>query len=123
MFKELDKDNHFDGDSALDEDRTLPLRSILKESINLPAQVLGVKFSYVHDRILDQKIFSELITPANSEPETDNRSKRCHNRKQALMPYVDQRLVCVCIRLPGVVYTIEIDPGAEKVIHWEWQSV
>lgn len=123
MFKELGKDNYSDGDSAFDDNRTLHLRSILKESIDLPAEVLGVEFSHIHDRILDQKIFSELINPANSETETDDWSKRCHNRKQALMPYLDQRLVCVCIRLPGVVYTIEIDPGAEKVIHWEWQSM
>jgi hypothetical protein len=123
MFKELRKDNYSDGDSAFDTNRTLHLRSILKESIDLPAGVLSVEFSHIHDRILDQKIFSELIDPANSETETEDWSKRCHNRKQALMPYLDQRLICVCIRLPGVVYTIEIDPSARKVIHWEWQSV
>ncbi len=123
MFKDLGKDNHSDGDSAFDENRTLHLRSIIKESIDLSVEVLRVEFSHIHDRILDQRIFSELINPANSETETDDWSTRCHNRKQALMPYVDQRLICVCIRLPGVVYTIEIDPDAEKVIHWEWQSV
>jgi len=123
MFKELGGDNYSHGDSAFNENRTLHLRSILKESIDLPADVLSVKFSHIHDRILDQKMFSELIDPANSETETDDWSKRCHNRKQALMPYVDQRLLCVCIRLPGIVYTIEIDPVAEKVIHCEWQSV
>ena len=66
MFKELDRDNYSDGDSAFDENRTLHLRSILKESIDLPAEVLGVEFSHIHDRILDQKIFSELLNPANS---------------------------------------------------------
>ena len=49
-------------------------------------------------------------------------------RQQTQLPFpmnnfLDQRLTCVCIRLPGIVYTIEIDPRAEKVIHWEWQSV
>ncbi len=123
MFKQLGKDNYSDGDSAFDENRTLHLRSILKESIDLPAEVLSVEFSHIHDRILDQKVFSEMLKPPTSGTEAGDWSKRCDRRKEALMPYLDQRLICVCIRLPGVVYTIEIDPRAKKVIHWEWQSV
>ncbi len=80
MFKQLGKDNYSDGDSAFDENRTLHLRSILKESIDLPAEVLSVEFSHIHDRILDQKVFSELLKPPTSGTEAGDWSKRCHNR-------------------------------------------
>ena len=123
MFRELRPDIYTDGNQAFDKNRTLDLRSIVKESIDLPAEVLSADFSNIHDRILDQKIISGLIKPSKPEPETGDWSKRCLHRKEALMPYLGKRLICVCIRLPGVVYTIEIDPGAEDVIHWEWQSV
>ena len=42
------------------------------------------------------------------------------NSDGVFAPY---RLICVFIRLPGVIYTIEIDPGTEEVIHWEWQKM
>ena len=122
MFKQLGKDNYSGGDLAFDENRTLELRSIVEKSINLPAEVLSADFLHIHDRILNQKIFSGLIEPSTSETETGDWNTRYRHRIKALMPYLDKRLVCVCIRLPGVVYTIEIDPGAEEVIHWEWQS-
>ena len=123
MFKELGDDNYANGNLAFDDNRTSDLRSIIQESIDLPAEVLGADFSHVHDRILDQRTISDLIKPSTSGTETSDWSKRCHRRKEALMPFLDQRLICVCIRLPGVVHTIEIDPEAEEVIHWEWQSV
>ncbi len=123
MFKELGGDNYADGNLTIDDNRTLDLRSIVEKSTDLPAEVLSADFSHIHDRILDQKIISGLMNPTTSESETGDWSKRCHRRKEALMPYLDKRLICVCIRLPGVLYTIEIDPGADEVIHWEWQSV
>ena len=123
LFKKLRQDNYFHGNLAFDDNRTLDLRSIIQESIDLPAEALSADFSHIHERILDQKTISNLIKPSTSGTETSDWSKRCVRRKEALMPYLDQRLICVCIRLPGVVYTIEIDPSAEEVIHWEWQSV
>ena len=123
LFKELRQENYSNGNLAFEEDRTSDLRSIVEESINLPTAVLDADFSHVHERILDQKTISDLIKPSTLGNETGDWSKRCRRRKEALMPYLDQRLICVCIRLPGVVHTIEIDPEAEQVIHWEWQSV
>ena len=123
LFKELGQDNYSNGNLAFEGNRILDIRSIVEESIDLPTGVLDANFSHVHERILDQKTISDLIKSSASGTETSDWSKRCRRRKEALMPYLDQRLICVCIRLPGVVHTIEIDPGAEKVIHWEWQSV
>ena len=121
MYRELNRDSHAGGTLAVDESRTLDLRSILKESIDLPADVLSADFSHIQDRILDQQTISDLVKPCTPETETGDSSQRRQRRKKALMPYLDQRLVCVCIRLPGVIYTIEIGPETEKVVHWEWQ--
>lgn len=123
MFRALGRDNYADGNLALDDNRTLDLRSIVQKSTDLPVEVRSTDFSHIHDRILDQKIISGLIKPSTSKTEPGDWSKRYHYRKEALMPYLDQRLICVCIPLPGVIYTIEIDPRAEEVIHWEWQSL
>lgn len=123
MFSELGENNYSDGNLAFDENRTLDLRSIVKESIDLPAEVLSADFSHIHDRVLDQTVYSGLTTPSSSETETPEWNERYHQRREALTPYLDKRLICVCIRLPGVLYTIEIDPGTDEVIHWEWQSV
>jgi len=122
MFKEIHQDNDLDGDLAFDEGRTFDLRSTIGKSIDLPAEVLGADFSQVHDRILDQEFFSVLIRPSTSDIETDDWRTRRRDREKALVPYLGKRLVCVCIQLPGIVYTIEIDPKVDKVVHWEWQS-
>jgi phosphoribosyl-dephospho-CoA transferase len=63
-----------------------------------------------------------LIKPSTSETENGDSYERRQRRKKALMRYLDQRLVCVCLRLPGVIYTIEINPETEEVVHWEWQT-
>ena len=123
MFRELSKEDYADGNLDVHDFGTVNLRSVVKESIDLPAEVLSADFSCIHGRILDQKIIAGLTKPSASESENGGCSKRCRRRKKALTPYLDKRLICVCIRLPGVLCTIEIDPGAEKVIHWEWQSV
>ena len=95
MLKELHQDNYSNGDLALEEDRTLDLRSIVEESIDLPTGVLDADFSYVHERILDQKTISDLIKPSTSGTNSGDWSKRCHRRKEALLPYLDQRLIWV----------------------------
>ncbi len=58
IFKELGKDSYSDGDSAFDKNRILHLRLIIKESIDLPDEVINIEFSHIHDRILDQRMFS-----------------------------------------------------------------
>ncbi len=122
MFKELHPNNCSDAKCAADENRSLDIRSIVKESIDLPAEILRADFSHIHDRILDQKTISDLINPPATDTTTVESEKRYLRRKEALVPYLDKRLVCVCFRLPGIMYTIEVDPEAEEVVHWEWQS-
>ena len=49
-----------------------------------------------------------------------HRRKRC---RKALSPYLDQRLTCVLIGLPGGHYTIESDAQLERAIYWDWHPI
>ena len=97
------------------------LRSILAGSRKLPPAVVESRFARICDRVLDEKITAALTDPDQCPQEDAN--KRCERRKKALTPYLGKRLVCVLINLPGVMYTIEIEPTSERVIHWEWVAV
>lgn len=95
MFKELQPNSYSSSNLASGENRTLDLRSIMKESTDLPAEILSADFSHIHDRILDQKVISSLTKPPSFETENGDWVTRRHRRKEALMPYLDQRLsVC-----------------------------
>ncbi len=122
MFEESQPDNKSTSENAYGEDRALDIRSIMRKSIDLPAEILNADFSHFQDRILDQNAFSMLTDLGALEADNAKISERYACRKRALAPYLDRRLICVCIHVPGVMYTIEIDPEAKELVHWEWQS-
>lgn len=100
----------------------LDIRGILQECAGLPSDVANAELTSVTERVLNQPLLANLLDPftANTDdPDWDDR--RCR-RKGALTPYVGSVLLCVFIRLPGVHYTIEIDPELERVVYWEWQE-
>jgi len=89
----------------------------------LPAVVASADFSFVSERVIDNGVLEELCGDSAYPSGTDDWLDRQKRRKKALSPYLDKPLTCVFIRLPGVHYTIEIDPELERVIYWEWQPV
>ena len=100
----------------------LDISAILQECTGLPGDVANAELTSVTERVLNQPLLANLLDPftaSNDDPGWDDR--RCR-RKIALTPYVGSVLLCVFIRLPGVHYTIEIDPELERVVHWEWQA-
>ena len=89
----------------------------------LPEEVRGARIARVEGRLLDRTLFSHLISqPAPSTKEV-GWSSRILRREESLLPHVGKVLFCALIRLPGVQYTVEVDPLAKTVVHWEWQSV
>ena len=94
------------------------LRSILARSGRLPAAVVAADISRIDDRVLDNEIRAVLSNPENCLH--DDAINRCELRGRALKPYVGRRLICVSINLPGVRYTIEVDPVLRTVIHCEF---
>ncbi|MDH3338227.1 MAG: hypothetical protein OEM76_10440 [Gammaproteobacteria bacterium] len=118
MLKEFESVD--DPGPGLDPKDPNDLVTSFKTCNGLPPEVLAAEFSYINDRILDQETFTSLTEPLPEQ--TSESVARYRRRKLALADYVNKRLICVCIRLPGVLYTVEIDPVIEKVIHWEWQQ-
>jgi hypothetical protein len=93
------------------------LRSVLRATTRLPSLVIEANFSNIYDRVLDEATIAALTDPSALPKEISD--ERCEKRKKALMPYLGKRLIGVLINLPGVLYTVEIDPSLKKVIHWE----
>ena len=93
------------------------LRSVLRATTKLPSLVIEANFSNIYDRVLDETTIAALTDPSALPGGISD--ERCNKRKKALMPYSGKRLIGVLVNLPGVLYTIEIDPSLQKVIHWE----
>jgi hypothetical protein len=89
-------------------------------SSQLPATVIAAAFTKVYGRVLDDRTIAVITDPSSSAQE--DADQRCQLRKKTLVPYKGRRLICVLISLPGVIYTVEIDPFLHRVIHWEFQA-
>ena len=104
------------------ESEPLDIRAIIQECVELPAGVTSAELTCVVERILDEQLFSFLIGDAASQCDEADWVIRRRRRKEALSPYLDKILISVFIHLPGMHYTIEVDPELERVVHWEWQT-
>ena len=105
------------------EDELFDCRNVIREFDQLPECVRKAEISRIDGRPLNRRLFTQLISqspPPNSEA---GWSSRILKREESLFPYLGKILFCALIRLPGVQYTVEVDPVARAVVHWEWQSV
>ena len=121
MFDETGCTFSPDGHLDAETDKHSDLRRILSASKELPAAVVAADFTYVEERVIDKAILETLVgDPAygSDAPDWVLRRKR---RMLALSKYLDQFLICVFIRLPGIHYTIEIDPALGRIAYCEWQ--
>ena len=100
-----------------------PAESELREAISrckeIPVGVQNAAFTYVSTRIFDQASYNEIVSQSPQGPDWP---ARIDLRKQNLREKLGCQLTCVFVRLPGVHYTIEVDPDNGSVVHWEWQS-
>lgn len=117
MLQELCTLNSAEPDPGSADLELTDLRSVLRATTTLPSLVVEAKFSGVFDRVLDEASIAALTDPSALPGGISD--ERCGARKKALMPYSGKRLMGVLINLPGVLYTIEIDPSLKKVVHWE----
>ena len=99
--------------------RSLDIRDILDRCPDLPTQIKKADITLISERAIDKNELARLTNPIFSGQEN---SAVLHARRKALRPYLGSLLICVFIRLPGVHYTIEVDPVSSSVIHWEWQK-
>ncbi len=104
------------------EGKSLDIRAIIQDCVELPTDVTNAEPTRVVERILDQQLFSFLISESASQSNDADWAIRQRRREEALSPYIDKILIGVFVHLPGVYYTIEVDPELERVVHWEWQT-
>ena len=98
------------------------LRALIKNCTAIPSEISEAKFSRVVERKIDESLLRYLTDNGDHENGDEELAPETQCRLQALSPYLDRTLICVLIRLPGVHYTIEIDPTDDRVVHWEWQA-
>ena len=97
------------------ENSTDHLRELLRKCPDIPPEISEAQFTQVIERKID-KPFLQLFTDNGD----DALSPTMQQRLDVLSAYLGRTLICVLIRLPGVAYTIEIDPEEDRLVHWEW---
>lgn len=98
------------------------LRDIIGQFGELPDAVLQVQFTHTNGRILDDYAFAVATCQLKMQGSDEDWAMRLRRRSTSLAQYIGQYLICVFVRLPGIHYTIEVDPDARRVVHWEWQA-
>ena len=120
MFESNPSFQHFDSDSELFAPDPLNIEAILHRS-NLPKGVRHAAVTQVFERLMDAEEIARLTEPHQPQSDNSEYRERLRIRREALSAYEGSVLVCALIRLPGVVYTVEINPRDETIVHWEWQ--
>jgi hypothetical protein len=122
MFKEQRSATPSEDNSQWHASETLDIRAIIQECSELPPDVTRAELTRVDERIIDRRLLSFLASQSAPEHHDPGSLVRQSFRKDVLSPYLGRVLICVFIRLPGIHYTIEVDPELQRVVHWEWQD-
>ena len=122
MFEDQTAVQHLATDSGFHVTEPLSIREIIKRCSELPHEVKKAKFTQVVKRLIEKNLLARLTNRLSVESNAVESIDRLQSRRDALSPYLGSHLVCVFIRLPGVHYTIEIDPIKMIIVYWEWQS-
>ena len=123
MLKEQHSASHPEATWELTIIEPIDVRSIIDAFDRLPPDVRRSELTRVDERILDQRLLSYLLSDSSAQDNDTAWADRVKRRKSALTPYLNKVLICVFIRLPGIHYTIEINPESERVVHLEWQTI
>ncbi len=105
------------------ESRDDRLREIILTTSKIPEAVAVSDFTRVDERTFDEALFRILTDRHPSASISATSPRIVERRADALYPYIGRTLVCILISLPGVRYTVEIDPLEKRVVHWEWHPV
>jgi len=112
------------GDKAKsDASKLLRLHALVENCQDIPKLARETEIAYVDDRLFDTAQFLKITDSRDQDNSDDSLSTSIQRRIKSLTPFVGRRLVCMVIKLPGVRYTIEIDPSEERIVHWEWQPL
>ncbi|NOX68820.1 MAG: hypothetical protein GXP15_06520 [Gammaproteobacteria bacterium] len=100
----------------------LRLHTLVENCPDIPIQAREADVAHVEDRLFDDSLFRKITENTGQGVTEGSEADSMQRRVESLAPFIGRRLVCMVIRLPGVRYTIEIDPMEERIVHWEWQT-
>jgi len=100
----------------------LRLHTLVENCPDIPTEAREADVAHVEDRLFDDSLLRKITEHQEKGAAGGSPADSVQRRIESLTPFIGQRLVCMVIRLPGVRYTIEIDPAAERIVHWEWQK-
>jgi len=100
----------------------LRLHALVENCPDIPKQAREADVAHVEDRLFDDSLFRKVTEKSGRNTTDGSQADSLQRRIESLTPFIGRRLVCMVIRLPGVRYTIEIDPIGERIVHWEWQT-
>lgn len=109
--------------SGSDDDGVFDCLDVIRQFGELPVEVRAAPITRIDGRLLDRGVFAELISQPPPPTGEVGWSSRILKREESLLPHLGKILFCVLIRLPGVQYTMEVDPAARTIVHWEWQPL
>lgn len=111
-----------DGEAASATSQTGKLRALIRQCPEIPEPVTRARIAFVKERLIDESVVRGITEHFGPGAPDEAQASRLARRREAISPYLGRRLVCVLITLPGVRYTIEIDPSDERIVHWECQT-
>ena len=97
------------------------LRATIQNCPELPCEVNIAEFTYVEQRLIDETLIHRLSCYQATDNVAADWAIRLRRLAEALSSYLGKDLICVFIRMPGVQYTVKVDPERRSIIHWEWQ--
>lgn len=100
----------------------LRLHTLVENCLDIPVTAREADVAHVEDRLFDESLFRKITENQQTDVAGHSPDDSVQRRIESLRPFIGRRLVCMVIRLPGVRYTIEIDPAEERIVHWEWQT-
>lgn len=95
---------------------------MISEVADIPDSVKLAPFSRIAARTITQSVVETLTTKTLEDTSSAEWIHRIRLRRKALLSYVGRTLVCVFVKLPGIHYTLEIDPQIGQVVYWESQT-
>jgi len=87
---------------------------------DLPDVVRAAPLTYSATRVMNDAEI-ERITNDQLNPEScPHTAERLRRRRKSLSRVLGKEITCAVVRLPWAIYTLEIDAGTRRVVHWEW---
>lgn len=89
---------------------------------DLPNMVRAAPVTYSATRFINDAEIERIASDQLNKDHCPDMAERLKCRRKALNSVRGKAITCAVVRLPGAIYTLEIDTNSRQVVHWEWQA-